>query len=402
MSDNNEADAPQDDDSRFGIGDAVRALRERRGLRQSELAGLARMAPAQLSALERGGRNPTLRTLGRLCDALGTTMDDLMRTAFENGASARAEPYDDSPEPMLPGMREFFPTPEEKLWSRLAERGIVRTVRVRGALPPEGAVDRMETLVSDYLRLETICGAFRRASIPLALPFAADADGAEQLAARVREALGLGDTIVHDYVSVFESHGVRVIFTAVPHGLDSFSFYDMRGNGAFIVVDENANPEKQLFRIASEVAWIYLFTRNGMNPVPESAEVNRRFAKYFAACFLLPRSALLSTAASLGVSRGDWSYRLVLRVKRHFGVSAESFCYRLNEVGLIGDRVLENFKAAINGFYEETAHREPGEALAPLVRNGRLADLVERAREIPGAWSEAAAIARHAGIADVN
>ena len=88
----------------------------------------------------------------------------------------------------------------------------------------------------------------------------------------------------------------------------------------------------------------------------------------------------------------------MLRVKRHFGVSAEAFAYRLLELGLLSDEDLAGILGEIRRHYAAHRNREPGEALPPLVRNGRLADLVERARSIPGASNEAAAIARRAGI----
>lgn len=48
----------------------VRALRKRRGLSQEELAFRAGMKRTYLSDLERGTRNPSVRALGRLAEAL--------------------------------------------------------------------------------------------------------------------------------------------------------------------------------------------------------------------------------------------------------------------------------------------------------------------------------------------
>lgn len=52
------------------FGRNVRALRERAGLSQEELAFRAGMKRSYLSDLERGTRNPTVRALGRLAVAL--------------------------------------------------------------------------------------------------------------------------------------------------------------------------------------------------------------------------------------------------------------------------------------------------------------------------------------------
>ncbi len=391
-------DEPGDADA-AAFGAALRAIRERRGLRQQELAAAAGVTAPQVSSFESGARMPTVRTLRRLAAALDTTLDALFAEGgAEPPAPAAATPAEAG---VLPGLQDLFRTPEEALFAPLAAEGVLRTTRrdaYSGRLPGEEDVRRIERRILDYRRLETVCGAFRQAAIPLSLPFRADAEGAEMLAGRVRESLGLGDSIVHDYVSVLENHGVRVVFLPLSDGVESLSFHDAPSDSAFLVVDDSRTAEKQLFRMAVELAWLYLFCRNGRRAVPEAAEANRRFANLFAACFLLPRSAVLSAAASLGAGRGDWTYRLVLRVKRHFGASAEAFSYRLLELGLLSDDELAAILGEIRRHYAAHRNREPGEALPPLVRNGRLADLVERARSIPGAAAEAAAIARRAGV----
>lgn len=380
------------------IGEAVRALRERRGLQQVELSALSGLSAPQVSAIERGRRPPSLRTLRRVCEALGASPDDLLRSAL--GRDAPADPGPAAG--MLPGMQDLFRSPEDALFAPLAARGIVRTTRadsLSSPLPSQETVEALERRILDYRRLETICGAFPGASIPLSLPFPLDAEGAELLADRVRKLLGLGDAIVLDCVSVLEAHGVRVLFLPLGRGVESLSFSDARTSSAFIVLSEETTPEKQLFRMALELAWIYLSARNGGAPVPEAAEANRRFAKLFAACFLMPRGAVLAAAASIGAGRGDWTYPLVLRMKRRFGTSAEAFAYRLLELGLLSDTALTGILGAIKAHYATHQNREPGEALPPLARNGRLGDLVERARSVAGAHDEVAAIARRAGMA---
>lgn len=382
------------------IGAALRTMREKRGLRQNELADLAGLAPSQVSEIENARRPPSLRTLRRLCAALDAAVDDLLRAATGRDVPGR-DRAGSVPGALLPGMESVFLSPSERLFAPLAERGIVRTTQpdsFSAPLPPEETVRELERRFDDYLSLERLCGAFGSATIPLCLPFRVDSDGAERLASRVRSLLGLGDSIVLDYVSVLENHGVRIVFLPLPQGLESLSFLDCRGDSAFVAVGDRLTPEKQLFRIALEIAWIYLFVRNGRRPVREAAEANRRFAKLFAACFLLPRAAVAETASSLGIGRADWTYPLVLRVKRHFGASAEAFSYRLFEIGLVDERSLSGILDSIKAHYAASRNAEPGETLPALVRNGRLADLVERARGIPEAEAAAEAAARHAGI----
>ncbi|WP_395945553.1 helix-turn-helix domain-containing protein [Brevundimonas sp.] len=56
----------------------VRALRKHAALSQEELAFRAGMKRSYLSDLERGARNPTVRALGRLADALGVAPSQLL------------------------------------------------------------------------------------------------------------------------------------------------------------------------------------------------------------------------------------------------------------------------------------------------------------------------------------
>jgi transcriptional regulator with XRE-family HTH domain len=199
------------------IGEALRLARTRRGLMQNELASAAGMPAAQISAIECGRRPPSLKTLRRVCAALGAKPEDLLRAASVGPSPAASVPGggEGGDAPVLPGLADLFQSPEERLFAPLARAGIVRTVRadpLSSPPPTEECVRIVERRIADYLRLETICGAFAGASIPLALPFTQDAAGAEELAARVRRLLGLGDSIVLDYVSVLESHGIRVLF----------------------------------------------------------------------------------------------------------------------------------------------------------------------------------------------
>ena len=52
------------------LGENVRRLRTEQGLSQEELAFRAGMKRSYLSDLERGVRNPSVRALGRLANAL--------------------------------------------------------------------------------------------------------------------------------------------------------------------------------------------------------------------------------------------------------------------------------------------------------------------------------------------
>jgi transcriptional regulator with XRE-family HTH domain len=67
------AAAPRDK----ALGLAVRQLREERGLSQEQLARASGLHPTYISGIERGLRNPTWQSIGRLCRALGVKISEL-------------------------------------------------------------------------------------------------------------------------------------------------------------------------------------------------------------------------------------------------------------------------------------------------------------------------------------
>jgi transcriptional regulator with XRE-family HTH domain len=59
------------------LGPALRLMRQRRDMRQCDLAGRARITKAMLSRYERRRQYPSLPTLSKLLDALYATLADL-------------------------------------------------------------------------------------------------------------------------------------------------------------------------------------------------------------------------------------------------------------------------------------------------------------------------------------
>ncbi len=61
------------------LGVRVRSLRERAGFSQSALADRAGIHKNYLGGIERGERNPAVRNLARIADALGIKVVDLFK-----------------------------------------------------------------------------------------------------------------------------------------------------------------------------------------------------------------------------------------------------------------------------------------------------------------------------------
>ena len=74
--------APKDETTAFArvFGQAVREAREKLGLSQEELGFESKLDRTYISGIERGVRNPTIKTILRICRALGARPSSLLRT----------------------------------------------------------------------------------------------------------------------------------------------------------------------------------------------------------------------------------------------------------------------------------------------------------------------------------
>jgi Zn-dependent peptidase ImmA (M78 family) len=236
--------------------------------------------------------------------------------------------------------------------------------------------------------LEDICIVPKHATVPLSMPFDPDYPGMEALAARMRTYLATGDAVVFDYFELFENAGLRVILFPFPRGaaeMASVSFYEPAFHNAFFFLNSRNNPEKQLFSLAGELGSILV--SNQMNrqktPLfpPSEDDAGRpinpaRAARRFAATFLMPEPAVRATVGQLGVSRDAWSWDLLLRIKHRFGVSAQAFLYRLEELDLISKPTKETLDTQIKDFYAANGLIEPDSTRRCLTPNGRFFDLL--------------------------
>lgn len=68
-------------DFKTKIGEVLRAKREKLGISQEGLAERAGVDRTYISILERGLKSPTVETLERICDALGTLPERVIEEA---------------------------------------------------------------------------------------------------------------------------------------------------------------------------------------------------------------------------------------------------------------------------------------------------------------------------------
>lgn len=348
------------------VGDRIRAIRRERHLTQVELARRVGIRAGPMNQIERGRHVPSGRVLYALANILDVPADDLFgRTAGSTASSA---------DPAWPA--RFLPALDAEA-------------------PGRGGLALAEGIARDFLALEDLCGAMKQAAIPLFVPFVPTTEGLDLLATRVRHHLGITNAVVFDYIELMENAGLRVIFCGLPRGTPSLCAFDRRNGNAFFFIRRGLTAERQLFRLVFELGRIYLHTRGvyaipGDEPPGSLDETHA--ARKFAALFLMPEAAVRGSVSQLGVRATDWTYELLLRIKHRFGVSAESFAIRLEELFLIDPALSRRFKIRIRAYYRQTDHREPDGSLRRLCHNGRLGDLLLTAAARMGARAEVSEI----------
>lgn len=377
------------------VGARIRQLREIQHITQIRLATEIGIRAGPLGWIEKGKHLPSGRVLYRLAKQLNVRLDDLFQET--NVWQSTAPEMSDAAPVLLP------PLDMEATTEPLKAAHIV-----------------CQSVAEKLLELEGMCGAIKMSELPLYVPFLPTESGAEHLAARVRQNLGIGNAIVYDYLELFENAGLRVIFLDMPDGCDTFSGYDRLNRNAFLFANSRLKkqPEHQLFRLVFELGRIYWYTRKlfgasaeeTQNALGEETALDEaQFARRFAAYFLMPASAVQTTVWQLGLTPKAWTFDLLLRLKKRYGVSAQSFALRLQGLNLSwSDKQKRSpryyqFKDEIEAFYTESGPTsEPGGNRTALAMNGRLLDLLLRAEQSAGkdqkALNAVKRVLRQAGI----
>lgn len=96
------------------LGDALKKVREAKGLSQKELAGLLEMPQPQYSRIESGKTDPSFTTLERIVKALGIALSDLFKA---DGIFADVNTYDKTLMEKLKLIDELDTTEKKSLYN---------------------------------------------------------------------------------------------------------------------------------------------------------------------------------------------------------------------------------------------------------------------------------------------
>jgi len=313
-----------------GTADIVKRLRAERNLSQVELSKLAGMSAAQLCKIESGRNGLTASTLRRIAEALCVPVSVILG---EGNSRSKAMGVEDRTrdESVIAEHGEFVPV--------LATSA--------GASPVPAEIIAAE---SDLAAVERRLGINGQTALQLVYSYGGDEQSAELLARDVRTSLGMGSQPRLDIASVIESAGVHVVMIRRPSAFQSASFYNANRRTLSMALNSSNTPERNSYRMAYELGGAVHFASNGYRTVVDDG-LEHRFLRSFAAAFLMPEEAVRGAVARMGVAPRKWTMESLVYMKERFGVSAEAFALRLENLGLIMPSLRQSLRDELRSRY---------------------------------------------------
>lgn len=309
------------------IGQCVQQARKAKGLKQFELARRAQMCAAQLCQIENGRVSPSFVMVERIAEALDLTIPGLLGGGGRKTA-AKARAGGEAPvraaESRFVSVRRIEPDAAKAIKAVESALGASASSR-----PPVAAVC---TLV------------FNRAR------FRFEGAGAA-LAEELRNDLGLGTAPVGDLASALRFRGVAIVEAKLGKSVSSVALWDRERRAPVVVLNAGATAERRLYRLVYELGSAALYASLGVQ-LDESLE-QHRFLTDFTAAFLMPGASVRTCVAATAIAPSDWSIGQVLPLKAYFGVSAESFLLRLDELGLIMPKRRLALRDRLRAYYKK-------------------------------------------------
>lgn len=342
-----------------GIGKTIRELRRSKNWTLEQLSSRIGIQKGPLGRIERGLNLPSAKVLQNLSDTLCVPIDT------------------------------FFPTKPKFVFTHCSKESKDLDIE-----PTKKLIEQVLQIKKAFHALEDICSVQKFASIPLTVPSEPTKDGMEKLAKKVLTYFGVLDVVIYEYFELFENCGLRIVVFPFPKndfGISSISIYEPENQNVFFFLDSTKNVEKQLFSLVSDLGKILIQNQINIQHQPLFPKAGRkekrpinfsRAAGWFAGTFLMPQASVRKSVKQIGVAPNKWSYELLLRLKHRFGVSAESFLYRLDDLELITKELKEEFKIKIDRHYEKTNFGEPDASKRKMTPNGRFFDLLAAAKNL--------------------
>lgn len=321
------------------LAGSIRGQRKARGLKQYELARRAEMSPGQLCQIENGRVSPSFQMVERLAAAL-----DLDVVGLISGGKGRAQRKASVESEKPSGLDGYIPL-------RAVEPDALRVLR------------QIEDQEAQFDAQADARGVPSECRILLNRVRLSCAGAGAAFAEELRTELGLGTAPLGDFASALEVRGVRLHRVRMAQSTPSVAFWNSRRATLVIAVNEKVTPERERYRLVYELGSAILFVSLGKRRLDESLE-QHRFLTDFTAAFLMPGVMVRTYVAATGLGPADWTFASLVEIKRHFGVSAEAFALRLEELGLISATLRLELRDRLRAYYK--AHPK---AMEPQVKS---------------------------------
>lgn len=330
----------------INLGERIKSARMAKRLKQFELAKRAEIAPAQLCQIENGRVNPSFNMVERIVEALDSTIPELIygekrKPAKSGGANAADVEESSVKDSGCIPIRSHEPDAAK----------VVKALKA-GADVSSPSVASVCTLVWNKAHIK-----FEGAGATLA----------EEL----RTDLGLGTAPVGDLASALRYRGVVITEAKLPKATLSVALWDKSRKAPVIVLNHSTTAERRLYRLVYELGSVALYASLGVR-IDESLD-QHRFLTDFTAAFLMPGVTIRTCVAATGIGPTDWTFEKVLPLKSYFGVSAESFILRLEELGLIAPKLRLALRDKLRAYYKkhpDAMEPQPNGVLAACDESG--------------------------------
>lgn len=199
-------------------------------------------------------------------------------------------------------------------------------------------------------------------------------DDVEHAAENLRNTWGLGTAPIENLMDLLEDRGIKVGLVDAADEFDACTFW-VDDAAAIIAVKRGVSGDRQRFNLAHELGHIVLAPGEDLDA--------EKAAHRFAGAFLVPAAV---ARRELGQQRRNLSIPELLLLKHKYGLSAQAWVYRAQDLGIITS-------AAATALFRQFGRRgwrrrEPGAPVpeeAPirmkrLVLRGLAEDLISEAR----------------------
>lgn len=306
------------------LGQRLQEVRKRQEFTQKEVAAQLNIARTTLVAVEKGERKLSPRELVQLARLYSEDLNHLLRDR-------------PAPSELAVQFKAAFRNP------------LIRTEETDEL---QRAADELQRLAENYLELEQLTDA----PMPYQYPSEYDYGGisieaaADEIAARERDRLGLGDSPIQDVRELLENDvGLRIFYLKLPSWMSGlFGYTDVLGG--CIAINRQHPPERRRLSLTHEYCHFLAarqrpdvhVTRN-YRRMPEA----ERLAEAFARRFLMPESGIKKhLRAYLKASRKENLVAAdLIHLAQYYRVSFEAYVRRLEELTIIGAGTYERLRS---------------------------------------------------------